>query len=110
MSDEAMGDEVYQPDTQDEQDAGRGPDPENELDAPDPEDLLDAGYSPPEQPYAVDERITAAGQRERETLDERLAEERPDNRPTDTGADDGAAPGPAEEAAVRVRDDTPRGW
>ncbi|MER6311890.1 hypothetical protein [Streptomyces sp. NPDC001657] len=43
------------------------------------------------------------------TLDERLAEERPDNRPTNTGADDGAAPGPAEEAAVRVRDDTPRG-
>ncbi|MBL1089941.1 MULTISPECIES: hypothetical protein [Streptomyces] len=60
-------------------------------------------------PGAGKSQFTAAGRRERETLDERLAEERPDNRPTDTGADDGAAPGPAEEAAVRVRDDTPRG-
>ncbi|MFD8545472.1 hypothetical protein [Streptomyces sp. NPDC059649] len=105
MSDEAMGDEVYQPGTQDEQDARGGPDPENELDAPDPDDLLDASYSPPDRPSAVDERVTAAEQRERETLDERLAEEEPETRVTGTGAGDRAAPGPAEEEAVRVRED-----
>ncbi|WP_055492695.1 DUF5709 domain-containing protein [Streptomyces sp. TP-A0356] len=74
-----MGDEVYQPQGDEEvlEDAGplesqdtledRGAEPSEE------------GYSPPEKPLAVDERgTTAAEQRAGETLDERLAREVPE--------------------------------
>jgi hypothetical protein len=42
-------------------------------------DGLDASYVPPDRPYVLDDRdVTAAGQRERDTLDERLAREEPE--------------------------------
>jgi hypothetical protein len=92
-------------------------------------DGLDAGYSPPDRPYALDDdELTVAGQREGETLDERLAREVPEEVPVDVdragrladpeqlgamertdaiegqdvGIDGGAAS--AEEAAVHVVD------
>ncbi|KUL36870.1 hypothetical protein ADL22_23530 [Streptomyces sp. NRRL F-4489] len=110
MSDDAMGDEVYQPDQQDAEDAARGPDPENTLGQADPDQLLDAGYSPADEPYAAGEGVTAREQRRGESLDERLAEEEPDTgaggaAPRQAGPDD-VTPAPAEEDAVRVRDDT----
>jgi hypothetical protein len=47
-------------------------------------DALDAGYSPPDRPYALDDdELTVAGQREGETLDERLAREVPEEVPVD---------------------------
>ncbi|WP_037862997.1 DUF5709 domain-containing protein [Streptomyces sp. NRRL S-340] len=79
MSDEMMGDEVYQPyGTEVQDDAGL-------LDASDtliyeagPE-ALDEGYSPPERPLGVEHTGVTASERLRgETLDERLAEEVPD--------------------------------
>jgi hypothetical protein len=42
-------------------------------------DPLDSGYVPPDRPFALEERATtAAGQREGDSLDERLAREEPD--------------------------------
>ena len=47
-------------------------------------DAVDAGYSPPDRPYALDEDgLTVAGQRDGETLDERLAREVPEDVPVD---------------------------
>jgi hypothetical protein len=47
-------------------------------------DGLDAGYAPPDRPYALDDdELTVAGQREGETLDERLAREVPEEVPVD---------------------------
>ena len=90
-------------------------------------DPLDAGYSPPDRPYALDDdELTVAGQRDGESLDERLSHEVPEEVPedvgragrladpeteggmersadmvgTDVGIDGGAAS--AEEAAVHV--------
>ena len=92
-------------------------------------DAIDAGYSPPDRPYALDDdELTVAGQRDGETLDERLARELPEEVPVDAdragrladpeqlglmertdaiegqdvGVDGGAAS--AEEAAVHVVD------
>lgn len=77
--DALMGDEVYQP-----SDEPEARDDEGALEAEDTltdrgVDPHDEGYSPPERPLGVDHKgTTAAEQREGETLDERLAEERPD--------------------------------
>ena len=95
-------------------------------------DALDAGYSPPDRPYALDDdELAVAGQREGETLDERLAREVPEDVPVDVdragrladpeqdgamgrtdaiegqdvGIDGGAAS--AEEAAVHIVDLAP---
>jgi len=92
-------------------------------------DPVDAGYSPPDRPYALDDdELTVAGQRDGETLDERLARELPEEVPVDVdragrladpeqlglmergdaiegqdvGVDGGAAS--AEEAAVHIVD------
>jgi Family of unknown function (DUF5709) len=92
-------------------------------------DAVDAGYSPPDRPYALDDdELTVAGQRDGETLDDRLAREVPEEVPVDAdragrladpeqfglmergdaiegqdvGVDGGAAS--AEEAAVHVVD------
>jgi hypothetical protein len=76
--DDVMGDEVYQ---------SEGPDVREDEGILDPEDTLedrgsdpfDEGWSPPERPLAVDHRgTTAREQREGESLDEKLAEERTD--------------------------------
>ncbi|MGY0021817.1 DUF5709 domain-containing protein [Streptomyces sp. cg35] len=78
-NDEAfMGDEVYQPGDPDARED------EGVLDAEDTlsdrgVDPYDEGWSPPERPLGVEHTgTTAAEQREGESLDERLAEERPD--------------------------------
>ncbi|MFH8409130.1 DUF5709 domain-containing protein [Streptomyces sp. NPDC018019] len=82
MSDEAMGDEVYQPTASDKQGTSDELDMEDALDEPDYDDMLDQGYSPPEKPLAVNQTGTTANeQRAGESLDERLAEEEPDVEP-----------------------------
>ncbi|WP_328491568.1 DUF5709 domain-containing protein [Streptomyces sp. NBC_00414] len=79
MSDEAMGDEVYQPDGSEVQDDAGLLDASDTLDYRAGEEALDEGYSPPERPWAVEHTgVTAAEARRGETLDERLAEEVPD--------------------------------
>ncbi|MFG2310572.1 DUF5709 domain-containing protein [Streptomyces sp. NPDC048566] len=76
--DDAMGDEVYQPEGLDDRED------EGILDAEDTledrgADPYDEGWSPPERPLGVEHQgITEREQREGETLDERLAEERRD--------------------------------
>ena len=78
MSDERMGDDVYQPDNEEQADAAPL-DLEDALDERNYDDILDEGYSPPEKPLgATKTGITAAEQREGESLDERLAQELPD--------------------------------
>jgi hypothetical protein len=80
MSDGSMGDDVYQPGGNNEEQEDAGPlDMEDALDEDDYDDILGKGYSPPERPYAVDKTgTTAAEQRTGESLDERLAEEVPE--------------------------------
>jgi hypothetical protein len=104
MSDDAMGDEVYQPGNSD---YGRGEDRtdvdmDNALDEKRTDEILDEGYSPPEKPLAVnDHGVTASGQREGETLDEELREEVPDvGEPEGNGIGDqpGAAGEPLADA------------
>ena len=47
-------------------------------------DPLDAGYVPPDRPFVLeDDDVTVAGQREGDTLDERLARELPEDLPVD---------------------------
>ncbi|MFF2362755.1 DUF5709 domain-containing protein [Streptomyces sp. NPDC058122] len=83
-----MGDEVYQP---------GGPDIREDEGILDPEDTLesrgsdpfDDGWSPPERPLAVDHLgTTAREQRQGESLDEKLAEERTDPALRDPDEDD----------------------
>ena len=88
MSDDRMADDVYQPDNEEQADAAPL-DLEDALDERDYDDVLDEGYSPPEKPLGAEKTgITAAEQREGETLDQRLAQEVPDvgaDRPEDVG-------------------------
>jgi hypothetical protein len=78
MSDGNMGDDIYQPDNEEQSDAA-ALDLEDALDERDYDDLLDEGYSPPDKPLgATKPGITAAEQRDGETLDQRLAQEEPD--------------------------------
>ncbi|MGW3071286.1 MULTISPECIES: DUF5709 domain-containing protein [unclassified Kitasatospora] len=88
MSDQARGDDVYQPTGNMEEQADAAPlDMDDAVDERDYDDLLDEGYSPPEKPLGVGKvGVTAAEQRDGETLDERLAQEEPDVRPDE---DDG---------------------
>ncbi|MGW0567576.1 DUF5709 domain-containing protein [Streptomyces tauricus] len=79
MSDEAMGDDVYQPDGSEVQDDAGLLDASDTLDYRAGEEALDEGYSPPERPWGVEHTgVTAAEALRGETLDERLAEEVPD--------------------------------
>ncbi|MEV5127594.1 DUF5709 domain-containing protein [Streptomyces decoyicus] len=79
MSDDAMGDEVYQPPRSDPQDNPNDLDMEDALDEPDLDQTLDTGYSPPERPFVVNHDGTTAQElHDRETLDHRLAVEVPD--------------------------------
>ncbi|MER7569298.1 DUF5709 domain-containing protein [Streptomyces sp. NPDC097941] len=79
MIDEAMGDDVYQPDESEVQDDAGILDALDTLDYRAGEEALDEGYSPPERPWAVEHTgVTASEQHRGETLDERLAEEVPD--------------------------------
>ncbi|MEU2420755.1 DUF5709 domain-containing protein [Streptomyces sp. NPDC007851] len=79
MTDEAMGDDVYQPDGSEVQDDAGVLDAADTLDYRAGEEALDEGYSPPERPWGVEHTgVTAAEGHRGETLDERLAEEVPD--------------------------------
>ncbi|MEU6911715.1 DUF5709 domain-containing protein [Streptomyces olindensis] len=78
-SSDGWGDDVYQPD-QDEQREDTGLlDAEDTLEYDGVDDPLDRGWSPPERPWAVEHRgVTAAERLRGETLDQRLSEELPD--------------------------------
>ncbi|MFF3780852.1 DUF5709 domain-containing protein [Streptomyces sp. NPDC001933] len=80
MNDADRGDDVYQPQQQPEaSDLTEQLDVEDTLDNRGLTDALDEGYSPPERPWAVEDRgTTAAEQHDGETLDGRLARELPD--------------------------------
>lgn len=85
MSDEARGDDVYQPQNDDGQDPPNDElDPENTLGERDLDDQMEEGYSPPERPLGVD-RFGTTGEEEREgeSLDQRLAQEVADVQPPD---------------------------
>jgi hypothetical protein len=73
---DGWGDDVYQPDASEIQEDSGLLDAEDTLDQDGVPDPLDRGWSPPERPLAVER----AGVRpdERETLEQRLAEELPD--------------------------------
>jgi hypothetical protein len=79
MTDEAMGDDVYQPDGSEVQDDAGLLDASDTLDYRGGDEALDEGYSPPERPWAVEHTGVTASERQRgESLDERLSEEVPD--------------------------------
>jgi len=107
MSDDRMADDVYQPDNEEQADAAPL-DLEDALDERDYDDVLDEGYSPPEKPLGADRTgITAAEQRDGETLDQRLAQEVPDvgaHQPEDIGDLSGGEGEPidAEVGAARA--------
>ncbi|MFE1291179.1 hypothetical protein [Streptomyces sp. NPDC058751] len=83
-----MGDEVYQPGGTDIREDEGILDPEDTLEYRG-SDPFDDGWSPPERPLAVDHLgTTAREQREGETLDEKLAEERTDPALEDLDEDD----------------------
>jgi Family of unknown function (DUF5709) len=58
--------------------------PEDVLEDDSDEDVLETGYSPQDRPWAVDDPEVSG---ERESLDQRLAEERPDDEDDDTDGD-----------------------
>ncbi|MEE1845552.1 DUF5709 domain-containing protein [Streptomyces sp. NPDC007076] len=73
------GDDVYQPQQPEASDLAEQLDAEDTLDNRGLADTLDEGYSPPERPWAVEDRgTTAAEQHDGESLDGRLARELPD--------------------------------
>ncbi|MGW2768493.1 DUF5709 domain-containing protein [Streptomyces sp. NPDC001275] len=80
MSIDPMADDVYQPTGDNEEQGDAAPlDMENAVGERTYDDALDEGYSPPEKPLGVTKYgTTAAEQREGESLDQRLAQERPD--------------------------------
>ncbi|WP_435194226.1 DUF5709 domain-containing protein [Streptomyces sp. NRRL F-5630] len=101
--DTGRGDDVYQPEATEEpgEDEAVQLDYEDTLLDPDVEDPLDEGYSPPERPLAVDKDGTAlAESEERESLDQRLAEEVPD-----IGDPQGDGLGDALDTDGELRDD-----
>lgn len=80
MTRDNMGDDVYQPtgDMEEQEDAAPL-DLQDAVDERDYDELLDEGYSPPEKPLGVNKvGTTAAEQQSGETIDERLAQETPD--------------------------------
>ncbi|ARF76947.1 hypothetical protein B7C62_02280 [Kitasatospora albolonga] len=83
MSDQARGDDVYQPQSDNGQDPPNDElDMENALGERDLDDQLEEGYSPPERPLGVNKfGTTGAEEREGESLDRRLAQEVPDVEP-----------------------------
>lgn len=57
-------------------------DTDEALTGPSDADPLDSGYIPPDRPYGVDDNaVTPAGEREGESLDERIRQETPDAEP-----------------------------
>lgn len=80
MMDADRGDDVYQPQQPEASDLAEQLDVEDTLDNRGLTDALDEGYSPPERPWAVEDRgTTATEQHDGETLDGRLARELPES-------------------------------
>ncbi|MFD9377408.1 DUF5709 domain-containing protein [Streptomyces sp. NPDC059999] len=77
---DARGDDVYQPQPEDER--SEEPDMDQSVGEPDTDARLDQGYSPPERPYASDRHATTGEEQQQgESLDERLSRELPDVQP-----------------------------
>ncbi|MEV6653679.1 DUF5709 domain-containing protein [Streptomyces sp. NPDC051219] len=85
MSDEARGDDVYQPEHSDVDNPPTDDlDLENTIGERGLDDMMEEGYSPPERPLGVTKYgTTGREQREGESLDQRLAQETPDVQPPD---------------------------
>ena len=65
-------------------------DTDEALTGPSGADPLDSGYIPPDRPYGVDDNaVTPNGEREGETLEERLRQETPDAEPGADGSRSG---------------------
>ncbi|MEG8274787.1 DUF5709 domain-containing protein [Streptomyces sp. AHA2] len=78
-SSDGWGDDVYQPEQNEQREDTGVLDSEDTLDYDGVDDPLDRGWSPPERPWAVEHLgVTAAERLRGETLDQRLAEELPD--------------------------------
>lgn len=72
-------------------------------------DGLDAGYVPPDRPYVLDEDgLTVAGQREGESLDDRLAREVPEEVPVDV--DRAGRIADPDQSGAMGRGDAIEGW
>ncbi|MFF9350049.1 DUF5709 domain-containing protein [Streptomyces sp. NPDC014734] len=100
MKDAEMGDDVYQPQQPEASDLTEQLGIEDILDNRGLTDLLDEGYSPPERPWAVEDRGTTAAEQHRgEPLEGRLARELPD-----VTAADGDALGDLSDGDGELRD------
>ncbi|MFD3663736.1 DUF5709 domain-containing protein [Streptomyces sp. NPDC058659] len=110
-TDEARGDDVYQPTRSDTADhPSDNLDPDNSLMTDPLDDMAVPGYSPPERPRGVTRHgTTQREQQEGEPLDERLAQELPDAPEQPPPGDDGIGdlPGgdgePVDEQAGATR-------
>jgi hypothetical protein len=108
MSDEARGDEVYQPEHSDVKNRPTDDlDLENVIGERGLDEMLAEDYSPPERPLAVGKHgTTGTEQLEGESHDQRLAQETPDVEPPE-GDDIGDQPGgngePVEDVAGDAR-------
>ena len=101
MSDDMMGDTVYQPDPDAEVQEEGQLEPEDTLDYRGGGEVLDEGYSPPDWPPPVYRAaLTPQDEWRGESLDERLAEEVPDVR-----VPDGDGLGDASDTDGEIFDD-----
>ncbi|WP_069174059.1 DUF5709 domain-containing protein [Streptomyces griseus] len=108
MSEEARGDDVYQPPNDGVQNRPSDElDMENALGERDLDDQMEEGYSPPERPLGVDKYgTTGAEEREGESLDQRLAQEVTEPQPSEGDGIGDLAQGegePQEDIAGDVR-------
>ncbi|CAM5288819.1 MULTISPECIES: DUF5709 domain-containing protein [Streptomyces] len=98
---DGWGDDVYQPDSDEQREDTGLLDAEDTLEEDGVDDPLDRGWSPPERPWAVEhDGVTAAERHRGETLDQRLAEELPD-----LAAPDGDGMGDAEDTDGELLDE-----
>lgn len=98
---DGWGDDVYQPDNDEQREDTGLLDGEDTLEEDGVDDPLDRGWSPPERPWAVEhDGVTAAERRRGETLDQRLAEELPD-----LATPDGDGMGDAEDTDGELLDE-----
>ncbi|MEV8086864.1 DUF5709 domain-containing protein [Streptomyces nigra] len=97
---DGWGDDVYQPDSDEQREDTGLLDAEDTLEEDGVDDPLDRGWSPPERPWAVEhDGVTAAERHRGESLDQRLAEELPD-----LATPDGDGMGDAEDTDGELLD------
>ncbi|WP_338908929.1 DUF5709 domain-containing protein [Streptomyces nigra] len=98
---DGWGDDVYQPDSDEQREDTGLLDAEDTLEEDGVDDPLDRGWSPPERPWAVEhDGVTAAERHRGESLDQRLAEELPD-----LATPDGDGMGDAEDTDGELLDE-----